>query len=114
LIETVGTTGERKSFFLRATLRKGAVMMIFLIIGSIVGILLGLRFKVFVLVPAILIAAGAIVVVGHGLKLIVLTVLATSALLQIGYVVGCVVRVYASAYLRHRTTLRHHRLDLSR
>jgi hypothetical protein len=39
----------------------GAVMMIFLIIGSIVGILLGLRFKVFVLVPAILIAAGAIV-----------------------------------------------------
>jgi hypothetical protein len=89
-------------------------MMIFLIIGSIVGILLGLRFKVFVLVPAILIAAGAIVMAGHGLKLIVLTVLATATVLQIGYFVGCVARVYANAYLQHRTALRHHRLDLSR
>jgi hypothetical protein len=88
-------------------------MMIFLIIGTVAGILLGLRFKVFVLVPAILIAAGAIVVAGHGLELIVLTVLATAALLQIGYVVGCVVRVYADAYLQRRTALRHH-LDLSR
>jgi hypothetical protein len=89
-------------------------MMIFLIIGSIVGILLGLRFKVFVLVPAILIAAGAIVMAGHGLKLIVLTVLATAAVLQIGYVVGCVARVYANAYVRHWMASRHHRLDPSR
>ena len=88
-------------------------MMIFLIIGSIVGLLLGLRFKVFVLVPSMLIAAGAIVVAGHGLKLIIVTFLATAALLQIGYLVGSVIRVCASAYLQHRTALRH-RLDLSR
>jgi len=86
-------------------------MMIFPIIGSIAGILLGLRFKVFILVPAILIAAGAIVAAGHDL---VVTFLATVALLQIGYLVGCVARVYANAYLQYRTALRHHRLDLSR
>jgi len=86
-------------------------MMIFPIIGSIAGILLGLRFKVFILVPAILIAAGAIVAAGHDL---VVTFLATVALLQIGYLVGCVARVYANAYLQYRTALRRHRLDLSR
>jgi hypothetical protein len=79
-------------------------MMIFIIIGTIAGILLGLRFKVFVLVPAILIAACAIIVTGHGLKAIVLTVLATAALLQIGYILGCVVRAYAGGYLQEGTT----------
>jgi hypothetical protein len=79
-------------------------MMIFIIIGTLAGILLGLRFKVFVLVPAILIAACAIIVTGHGLKVIVLTALATAAVLQIGYILGCVVRVYAGAYLQGRTT----------
>jgi hypothetical protein len=87
--------------------------MILLIVGLIIGILLGLRFKVFVLVPAILIAAGAVVVAVHGLKLIVLTAPAIAALLQIGYVVGSVVRVHADEYLQHRTALRH-RLNLSR
>ena len=87
-------------------------MLGFLIIGTIAGILLGLRFKVFVLVPAILIAAGAIVAAGRGLKVTVLTMLATAALLQIGYVVGCVIRAYSGAYLQQRTASRH-RLDLS-
>jgi len=83
-------------------------------IGTIVGILLGLRFKVFILLPVILVATGAIIVAGHGLKVIVLTAVATAVVLQIGYVLGCAVRVYFDAYLQERTALRHDRLDLSR
>jgi len=64
-------------------------------IGAIVGILLGVRFKVFVLLPAILVAAGVIIITGHGLKVIALTLLSTVVLLQVGYFVG--------AYLRART-----------
>ena len=82
-------------------------MMSFLIIGTIVGILLGLRFKVFVLLPANLVAACAIIATGGGIKTIGVTVLATTALLQIGYVLGCVVSVHADAYLRERARLRH-------
>jgi hypothetical protein len=93
--------------------QRGLLMMMSLMIGTIVGMLLGLRFKVFILVPVILVAAGAIIVAGHGLKVIFLTVVATAASLQIGYVLGCVVRVYVDAHLQERTTLRH-RPDLSR
>jgi hypothetical protein len=76
--------------------------MFFMITGAVAGILLGLRFKAFVLIPATLIAAFAIIAMGHGFKAIVLTTLATAALLQIGYVLGCVFRVYAGAYLSDR------------
>jgi len=89
-------------------------MMMSLMIGTIVGILLGLRFKVFILVPVILVAAGAIIVCGHGLKATVLTVVAAAVVLQIGYILGCAVRMYLDAYLHERTALRHDRLDLSR
>jgi hypothetical protein len=82
-------------------------MMSFLIIGTIVGVLLGLRFKVFVLAPANLIIACAIVTSMHGGKTIALTVLATTALLQFGYFLGCVAHVYANAYDQERIALRH-------
>jgi len=82
-------------------------MMVFLIIATIAGILLGLRFRVFVLIPAVLIASGAVIITGHGLKIIVLTMLAATALLQIGYIFGCIVRIYADSYLPARTTTRH-------
>ena len=82
-------------------------MMVFLIIAIIAGMLLGLRFKVFVLVPAVVIASVAVIITGHGLKIIALTMLATTALLQIGYIFGCVVRVYAAASLPARTTPRY-------
>ena len=77
-------------------------MMLFLIIGTLAGVLLGLRFKVFVLVPFISIIACAIIATGHGLKAIALTILATAVLLQIGYILGLVVRVWAGRYLRRR------------
>lgn len=82
-------------------------MMVFLIIATIAGTLLGLRFRVFVLVPAVLIASVAVIITGHGLHAIFLIVLATTALLQIGYIFGCVVQVYAHAYLQARTSPRY-------
>jgi hypothetical protein len=86
---------------------EGGTMMLFLIIGTLAGVLLGLRFKVFVLVPFILIIACAIIATGHGLKAIALTILATAVLFQIGYILGLVVRVWAGRYLRRRKILRY-------
>jgi hypothetical protein len=74
-------------------------MMLFLIIGTLAGVLLGLRFKVLVLVPFILILACAIIATGDGWKTIAITILATAVLLQIGYLVGLVVRGWAGWYL---------------
>jgi hypothetical protein len=74
-------------------------MIVFLAIGTIAGILLGLRFKVFVLVPAILLATVVIIASGHELKVTALTVFGTVVSLQIGYIVGCVLRVMAPEHL---------------
>ena len=77
-------------------------MVVFLIIGTIAGILLGLRFKVFVLAPVILLATGAIIASGHEPKTTAVTVFGTVVLVQIGYLAGCIVR----AYLQAGTTVR--------
>ena len=77
-------------------------MTLFLIIGTLAGVLLGLRFKVLVLVPFILILACAIIATGDGLSAIALTILATAVLLQIGYMLGLVVRVLAGRYARRQ------------
>ena len=82
-------------------------MTYFLAIGAIVGTLLGLRFKVFVLVPATLITAFAIVATLHGGRTIAVTMLATTILLQIGYVLGCVAHAYADAHWQGQTASRH-------
>ena len=83
----------------------GGQHVVFLIIGTIAGMLLGLRFKVFVLIPAILIATGVTIASGYELKMIALTVLGTAVSLQIGYLMGCIVRVMAPAYLPVRITV---------
>jgi hypothetical protein len=70
------------------------------IIGAIVGILLGCRFKVFVLLPAILVAAGVIIVTVHGLKIIALTLLITVVSLQIGYFAGASLRARSQPHSR--------------
>ena len=73
------------------------------VVGTLlVGVLLGLRFIVFVFLPFILIFACAIVATGDGWKAIVLTTLATAVLIQIGYVLGVVGRLWAGRYLRRR------------
>ena len=80
-------------------------MIVFLVVGTIVGILLGMRFKVFVLAPATLLAAAVIIASGHQPKMaLVLTMLATAVLLQIGYLVGLAIRAMAWARLQRRTT----------
>jgi hypothetical protein len=77
-------------------------MMLFLIIGALAGVLLGLRFKVFVLIPFMLIIACAVVARGNGWKAIALTILATAVLVQIGYLLGGAGRVLVARYLRRR------------
>ena len=72
-------------------------MVTFAIIGAIAGALLGIRFKVLVLIPAILVATVVVIITGHQIGqhvlAIVLSALATISALEIGYMVGCVVRV---------------------
>lgn len=82
-------------------------MAVFFTVGAVAGILLGLRFKVLVLVPAISIATVSIVLSGHGLRVIIPTVVGTVALLQFGYIGGCFLRAMARAYLSSQATLRH-------
>jgi hypothetical protein len=77
-----------------------AKMAIFLITGAIVGIILGLRFKVLVLVPAILLATIIIVVSGSDHQL--LTLVGTVVSLQIGYIAGSVLRFLARSYTSRR------------
>lgn len=76
--------------------------MAIFVICAISGTLLGLFFRVFPLVSAMLLATVVITVMGwtHGLELgmIALTVLGAMALLQIGYVVGCVLHTVPLAY----------------
>ena len=71
----------------------GMMMVVSFVIAPIGGILLALRFKVFVLVPATLLAAVVIIASSHQPKLtIALTVVGTAVLLQIGYIVGLIAR----------------------
>jgi hypothetical protein len=76
-------------------------MAVFLVAGAIIGILLGLRFKVLVLVPASVLAAVVIILSesGHELSVIVLTLGGTLVSLQIGYIAGGVLRYLVRAYL---------------
>jgi hypothetical protein len=76
-------------------------MAFFLITGAIIGILLGLRFKVLVLVPASVLAAIAVIINGSTNKLsaIVLTLVGTLVSLQVGYIAGSVIRFLAQAHL---------------
>jgi hypothetical protein len=94
--QSLGTKNQEACFILGIG---GGRMMLFLIIGALAGVLLGLRFKVLILIPCILIIACAIVATGDGLKAITLTILATAVLIQIGYVLGLVVRFCVGRYL---------------
>ncbi len=69
----------------------------FLAIGAVAGMMLGFRFRVLVLVPATLFVAGVVTAVGlvggEQFRAIALTAVLTAALLQVGYIAGCVVEV---------------------
>jgi len=83
-------------------------MAVFLVAGAIIGILLGLRFKVLVLVPASVLATVVIILSesGNELSVIVLTLVGTLVSLQLGYLAGSVVRFLARSYLPGRTRYR--------
>jgi hypothetical protein len=85
-------------------------MAVFLITGAIIGIILGLRFKVLVLLPASVLATVVIIISGsgHSLSTIVLTLVGTVVSLQVGYIAGSVLRFLARTYLPTRTTVRPH------
>jgi hypothetical protein len=78
----------------------GMIMVGAFVIAVIAAILLAWRFEVFVLVPATLLTAAAIIAVGHQPRVMMaLTLLGTVVLLQIGYLVGRTIR----AHLQRRT-----------
>ena len=79
-------------------------MAIFLVAGAIIGILLGLRFKVLVLVPASVLATVVIILSesGNELSVIVLTLVGTLVSLQVGFLVGSILRFLARSYLPGR------------
>jgi hypothetical protein len=73
-------------------------MIALLLLIPAVGAVLGLRFKMFVLAPAMLLVSAATVAFGiassQGVPFILLMVFAGLALLQIGYFAGCVLHAY--------------------
>ena len=81
---------------------KGGFMVAFLIVALFVGTVLGLRFNVFVLVPAILLAIAVIalrdIATRQSVGVILVTTFATVVLLQIGYIAGRVVKVATQTY----------------
>jgi hypothetical protein len=103
-----------------ALIRKGArsirgmaFMAVFLTVGALAGIILGLRCNVFVLIPAITVAITAIalgdIATHQNIKVMVVTTLATGVLLQIGYLGGRFLKVVAENYvdtmgMRHRSS----------
>jgi hypothetical protein len=60
---------------------------------AVAGALLGLRFKVFVLMPACLLAAAIVIPSSHGLRAAALMVFVAVVLIQVGYISGGLLRV---------------------
>ena len=83
-------------------------MAVFLVSGAIIGVFLGLRFKVLVLVPASVLAIVVIILSesGNELSVIVLTLVGTLVSLQIGYLAGGILRYLGRSYLPGRTRYR--------
>jgi hypothetical protein len=71
------------------------IMAALFVIATVAGVLLAFRYKVSVLPPATLLAAVAVIASGHQPRItMALTLLGTSVLLQIGYLVGWSVRAH--------------------
>jgi hypothetical protein len=84
--------------------------MILFLIGVLVGAVLGLRFKVFVLVPVICIALAIVAVdgVARGDELwrLAISMIVIATALQVGYILGIVTQfVMASGRSTHHSTV---------
>ena len=88
-------------------------MVAFLTIGTVAGIVLGLRFNVLVLVPAILAATTIItlsdVASRQNVRVIALTAFATVVLLQVGYIAGRILKFAAQRHSPNQMFVRHPR-----
>jgi hypothetical protein len=85
-------------------------MVILILIGVLVGAVLGLRFKVFVLVPVISIALVIVAVdgVARGDELwrLAVSMIVIATAVQVGYILGIVIQfVMASARNTHHATV---------
>ena len=89
-------------------LRGEQEMTVFLVSGAIIGIFLGLRFKVLVLVPASVLATVVIILSesGNELSVIALTLVGTLVSLQVGFLAGSILRFLVRSYLPGRTRYR--------
>jgi hypothetical protein len=88
-------------------------MLAFLIVATFAGVLLGLRFNIFVLVLAILLAIAAItlrdIATRQSVVVILVTAFAAVVLLQIGYIVGRVLKAAIQARWPTWTLMGHRR-----
>jgi len=86
-------------------------MAVFLTVGAFAGIIVGLRCNVFVLIPVITVAITAItlndIATHQNIKVMVVTILATGVLLQIGYLGGRFLKVVAESYVAETMGMGH-------
>jgi hypothetical protein len=79
-------------------------MTFLLLVAPAMGAILGLRFKAFVLAPAMLLVSAGTIVTGiagsHDPGFIVLIVFAGLVLLQMGYFIGCI--LHGHLIFRHK------------
>jgi hypothetical protein len=85
-------------------------MMTLIILGSLIGAVFGLRFKVYILIPAVgfalAIAAVEGVARGHGVGQVAITMAIAATSLQVGYIGGSVLgSVLGIAKSTRRATL---------
>jgi len=80
--------------------------MVILFCGAIVGVILGLRFRMPVMLPAMLLTVAGLVTdgvwSGHGFRVIAFGLLEAVVSLQIGYLIGCSVAVYWAGQAKAR------------
>ena len=74
-------------------------MLIFLVLGTTIGIFLGLHFGISIFAPTILVTSAVVILGGttgrHEPRVIALLLLGTLISLQIGYLAGGILRVIA-------------------
>ena len=99
---------RRKALEFIKRLAEGGIMVTFFVIGIVAGVLLGLRSKTLVLVPASVLITLAVIFAsvanGLGYWTMVLTIIATVLLLQCGYIIGCIMQVFIRARLSTQMT----------
>jgi membrane protein DedA with SNARE-associated domain len=84
------------------------------IISFAAGALLGLRFKVFVLVPAtlaVLVAAACSLFLGYSIGAAVTAFVSATIACQIGYLIGNVLRSAIHSFRRERADHKKHKID---